>query len=102
MEGFFKNKYPDLPGSKPVERAVQKVKREEGFTPHGKEERIEAYLDRLEDIANTVSKYNPDDKQGLRHLKRVILEKYVTSFDDILGKLLATTRKNNARARAIR
>lgn len=74
-ENFLPEKYSDLPGSKPVERAVQKMKREGGKAPHGRAERVEAYLDRLEDVIK--------DKQGFEHLKYQILEKYVTKPKDI-------------------
>ncbi len=49
-EKFLPEKYPDLPGSKPVERAVQKKLRGGEKGPQTKEERVEAYLDCVEDI----------------------------------------------------
>ena len=72
---FLNRKYPDLPGSRPVERAAQKVKREGGKAPYERAERTEAYLDRLGSIIQ--------DKTGLANLKRMILEKYTTKPEDI-------------------
>ncbi len=52
MKNFLENKYKDLPGSKPVERAVIKSKQdpERKFAPHSRDERIQAYLNRLDKI----------------------------------------------------
>lgn len=55
MEGqentsFLAEKYPDLAGSKPVERAVDKDRREGEKVPDKKEARVGSYLDRLERI----------------------------------------------------
>ncbi len=49
---FLDKKYADLAGSKPVERAVVSTKRdpERKFAPHSREERIQAYLDRIDRI----------------------------------------------------
>lgn len=46
MENFLDKKYPDLHKSKPVERAV----RQTGENKYKKDEKIEAYLDRLESL----------------------------------------------------
>ncbi|PIR46211.1 MAG: hypothetical protein COV07_04565 [Candidatus Vogelbacteria bacterium CG10_big_fil_rev_8_21_14_0_10_45_14] len=75
MENFLENKYHDLAGSKPVERAVQKEKRESGKAPHERSERIGAYLERLEHIIK--------DKRGFGLLKYKILERYVTKTEEI-------------------
>lgn len=77
MEGsnFLDKKYPDFTGSKPVERAVRKLKREGKKAPHDRAERIDAYLNRLEDIF--------EDKRGLSLLKHKILEKYTTKQEEI-------------------
>jgi len=75
---FLDKKYSDLAGSHPVERATQKQKRLSKNTPHLREERVEAYIDRLEDIIK--------DKRGFELLKYKILEKYVTKPEDISDK----------------
>lgn len=72
---FLSRKYQDLPGSKEVQSAVKKRKREAGRAPTERSERIDAYLDRLDSIAN-----NP---RGLELLKYKILHRYVTKFEDI-------------------
>jgi len=74
-EKFIVSKYPDLPGSKPVERAVQKEIRQGEKGPSTKEERIEAYLDRLENFFK--------DPEKFEHLKYQILQKYTTRFEEI-------------------
>ena len=72
---FLERKYPDLPGSRPVERAVQKKLRQGESGPATKESRVDAYLDRLEAIMK--------DQRGLAHLKYRILETYTTKQDEI-------------------
>ena len=74
-EKFITNKYPDLPGSKPVERAVQKEIGQGEKGPGTREERVEAYLDRLEDFFK--------DPEKFEHLKYQILQKYTTRFEEI-------------------
>jgi hypothetical protein len=74
-EKFIVSKYPDLPGSKPVERAVQKEISQGEKGPSTKEERIETYLDRLEDFFK--------DPEKFEHLKYKILQKYTTRFEEI-------------------
>ena len=72
---FLPEKYPDLAGSKPVDRAVKKARREGASIPDIKGDRVEAYLDRLESIST--------DERGVEILKHKILEKYVTKYADI-------------------
>lgn len=72
---FLSKKYPDLPGSKPVERAVQKKIQEGEKGSQTKEGLVEAYLDRLEEFFKTPEKFN--------RLKYKILEKYVTKYEEI-------------------
>lgn len=72
---FLDKKYSDLAGSKPVERATQKQKQLGEKTPHLREERVEAYIDRLEDTIK--------DKRGFELLKYKVLEKYVTKTEDV-------------------
>lgn len=82
---FLNKKYQDLPGSKPVERAVQKVKRKGEKVSYERSERIEAYLDRLEDIVKNPSGFGKEkgDRGGFELLKYKILKKYVTKPGDI-------------------
>jgi len=70
-EKFLGEKYADLPGSRPVERAVQKVKHdsERKKSPHSRDERIRAYLDRIEGIV--------DDERGWEHLKHLVVSDFV-------------------------
>ena len=80
---FLEKKYPDLPGSKPVERAVQKEKRdpERAFAPHARNERVEAYLDRLDYIVR--------DERGWRRLKHKLVKEFAidTGDEDTLMKV---------------
>ncbi len=80
-ESFLPNKYPDLPGSKPVERAVAKAKHdpERTFAPHSREERIQAYLNRIDTIV--------EDERGWELLKNKITKEFVIDTDD--GNTLA-------------
>jgi len=75
MEKFLTEKYTDLPGSEPVERAVKKKIRQGEKGPSTKENRVEVYLERLEGVIN-----NP---RALERLKYQILDKYTTKFEDI-------------------
>lgn len=76
MEGFLNKKYPDLTGSKPVERAVEKAKKdpERVFAPHTRDERIEAYLDRLDYIIK--------DERGWRRLKQKLVNEFTIDVHD--------------------
>lgn len=82
---FLSEKYTDLPGSKPVDRAVQKKLREGEAGPQTKEERVEAYLDRLEAIIREPMGYKEEqgDRGGFDLLKSKILGKYITKYQDI-------------------
>ena len=73
---FLEEKYPDLPGSKPVERAVQKARRdpERKFAPHARDERIQAYLNRIDKIV--------EDERGWELLKNKIVKEFVIDVDD--------------------
>lgn len=64
MEGsegpsFLPEKYTELAGSKSVEKAVEKDRREGTKVPDKKEDRITSYLGRLERIT--------DDPRGFGH-----------------------------------
>ena len=74
MENFLNRKFPDLPGSKPVERAVIQA-RKKGESPYDRGERIEAYITRL----NVLFK----DERSFALLKKKILNEYVTKMEDI-------------------
>jgi hypothetical protein len=73
---FLSEKYPDLPGSKPVERAVRKAKHdpERKFAPHSRDERVQAYLNRLDGIVK--------DERGWELLKNKITKEFVIDIDD--------------------
>src|SRR3990172_7708593 len=72
-EDFLIEKYGDLPGSKPVERASRKA-RHEGKSAHTKQERVDAYMDRLEGIS--------EDERGFSLLKYKILDRFTINTDD--------------------
>ncbi len=80
---FLQSKYPDLPGSKPVERAVEKAKHdpERTFAPHSRDERITAYLDRLDYIIR--------DERGWRRLKHKLVNEFTidTKDEDTVTKI---------------
>jgi hypothetical protein len=80
---FLESKYPDMPGSKPVERAVKKARRdpERQFAPHKRDERIQAYLDRIDRII--------EDERGWELLKNKIVREFVidTKDEDTLTKI---------------
>lgn len=73
---FLDKKYPDMPGSKPVERAVVRSRRdsERQFAPHTRDERIQAYLDRLDTIVK--------DERGWELLKHKIIKEFSIDTDD--------------------
>lgn len=67
-------KFQELPGSKPVERAVQKARREGEVVPDKKQARINAYLSRIDHII--------DDERGWELLKHKILTEFSIDTDD--------------------
>lgn len=71
---FLPEKYPDLSGSKPVERAVQRSMREGKPGAVTKEERVGRYLNRLERLTN--------NERGFELLKHKVLDRYTMSLDD--------------------
>ncbi len=73
---FLDKKYSDLAGSKPVERAVVKAKKdpERKFVPHTREERIQAYIDRLDSVVK--------DERGWELLKHKLNKEFVIDVDD--------------------
>ncbi|MEX2027970.1 MAG: hypothetical protein WD988_00530, partial [Candidatus Curtissbacteria bacterium] len=72
---FLTQKYPDLPGSKPVERAVQDNLRKGEKGPTTRGDRVEAYLGRLGEFFK--------EPEKLESLKYKILDRYVTKFEEI-------------------
>lgn len=71
---FLPEKYADLPGSKPVERAVDRSIRGGNKGPSSKEERVDAYMDRLERIT--------DDERGFELLKYKVLNRFTINTED--------------------
>ena len=67
---FLDKKYPDLTGSHTVERSVDLAKQdsERDFVPYTRDERIEAYLSRLENIT--------DDERGWRLHKEKLVQEF--------------------------
>lgn len=77
---FLGEKYPDLPGSDPVERAVRKKIEHGEKGPSTKEGRVDAYLQRIEEVVskgNTVS-----DERGWELLKNKILNEFSIDIQD--------------------
>jgi hypothetical protein len=74
MEHFLDKNYPDLAGSRPVERATKKA-REGGEKIHSKDERIDSYLSRLGTLVS--------DERGFELLKHKVLSTYVTKPEEI-------------------
>ncbi len=74
LPNFLHEKYADLPGSPPVESAVRKVIRQGKPGPQSKEARVEAYMDRLEDIT--------EDERGFRLLKYKLLGRFTINVQD--------------------
>ncbi len=72
---FLPEKYPDLAGSKPVERAVQQARQKGEAVPDTKADRVEAYLERLQRIGT--------HERGFELLKQKILDTYITDYGEI-------------------
>ena len=70
---FLIRKYPDLPGSIPVEAAVKKA-RSKGTRVRDNIERTEAYLDRIEQIT--------EDERGYDKLKHLVLKRFTLDTAD--------------------
>ncbi|MBP9711914.1 MAG: hypothetical protein KBD55_02660 [Candidatus Pacebacteria bacterium] len=82
MEGsdFLDKKYPDLAGSKIVDRIAKKLKRQGKETPYGRSERAKAYVDRIAKFAEIE---RGDGRTGFDILKQKVLDRYVTKQDEI-------------------
>ena len=70
---FLHQKYPDLPGSKPVTSAVEKARRT-GKKIHDNPERIAAYMDRLEGVTL--------NERGFNKLKALVLKRFTIDAQD--------------------
>lgn len=81
VENFLEKKYPELPGSKPVERAAEKGRRSGETIADKKAERIQAYLNRLDRIV--------EDERGWQLLKNKIVKEFAidASDQDTLAKI---------------
>lgn len=77
---FLPAKYPELPGSKQVESAVRKKIGEGEKGPATKEERVDAYLDRIEKIISSGNWVS--DERGWELLKRKIVKEFVIDASD--------------------
>lgn len=86
-EKFLTEKYPDMPGSKPVERAVQKKLREGEKGPQTKEARVEAYLNRIEQIISSGTQVN--NERGWELLKSKLVKEFSIDVEnpDTLAKI---------------
>ncbi len=78
---FLPEKYPDLPGSKPVERAVIKARSEGEQVPDKKGQRVEAYLERIEEIVSKEPS-GVSDISGWDRLKHRIIKDFAIDTDD--------------------
>ena len=93
---YLIEKYPDLAGSQPVEKAVRRRVEQGKKGPTTKEDRVDAYLARLEKIAKRKSSEDRGDhafteatpqtkelpERDARYLKDMILEAYVLDTSD--------------------
>lgn len=72
---FLQEKYADLPGSHPVDRAVKKAIREGERGPTTKEDRIDAYLNR---IGQLIFNQEPaKSERALSLLRRMVMDEYI-------------------------
>lgn len=103
-EKFLSEKYSDLAGSKSTERAVKKKIQEGGKGAQTKEERIEAYLDRLEHLALDPEKEQERKMFGdeprpraLSLLREMVMNKYVRSNKEKMAEGAARVEERAAR-----
>jgi len=100
---FLIQKYPDLPGSKPVESAVKQA-RKSGEKVHDKPERVEVYLDRLERLVLDPDK-GQETKQfagqsrprALSLLREILMNKYVRANKEKMAEGAARVEERAAR-----
>lgn len=105
---FLAEKYKDLPGSPEVEFAVRKRMREGKSGPQTKEDRIEAYLERLERLV-----LDPEKKQkkkllsaeprprALSLLREMVMNKYVRPNKKAMAQGAARVEERAAREMGI-
>ena len=81
---FLQEKYADLPGSHPVNRAVDKAIREGVKGPTTKEDRIDAYLNRIDKLifAEDPEKSN----RAISLLRKMVLDEYVYPHKEKMAK----------------
>ena len=105
---FLPEKYKDLAGSKPVERAVQKKTRETGSGPRSKADRIQTYLNRLERLVMDPDKEQKREMFGdearpraLRTLREMVMNKYVRPNKEKMAEGAARVEERAAREMGI-
>lgn len=106
---FLPEKYADLSGSKPVERAVVKRIREGLKGPTTKEDRIQVYLDRLERLVIDPEKKQKREMFGgeprphtlVNHLREMIMRKYVRANKEKMAEGAARVEERAAREMGI-
>ncbi|MBI3495288.1 hypothetical protein HY065_01535 [Candidatus Berkelbacteria bacterium] len=79
VPSFLPEKYPDLPGSKPVERAVIKARSEGEQVPDKKGQRVDAYLERIEEIVSKEPN-GVSDISGWDRLKHRIIKDFAIAM----------------------
>lgn len=106
LPNFLPEKYTDLAGSKPVERAVQQAKSRGEETPHGKSERVDAYLARLERLLldpekvgrKTKKRMGADERpRALFLLREMVMNKYVRPHKETMAEGAARVEERAAR-----
>jgi hypothetical protein len=106
---FLPEKYTDLSGSKPVERAVQKKIRAGEKGPVTKEDRIQAYLARLERLVLDPGKKQKREMMfgdearphALSHLREMVIRKYVRANKEKMAEGAARVEERAAREMGI-
>lgn len=100
----LEKKYPDLPGSKSVERATLKARREGERIPDTKANRVETYLNRLERLALDPQKEQPKKTFGeeprpraLSLLREMVMNKYVRPHKEKMAEGAARVEERAAR-----
>ena len=108
QEKFLSEKYTDLPGSKPVERAVRQKLRKGEKGPQTKEARIEAYLERLERLVLDSEKKQPKKMfrgeprpRALLLLREMVMNKYVRPHKEKMAEGAARVEERVAREMGI-
>lgn len=79
-EQFLNERYPDLQGSQEVESATSRQDIRTGEKAKDKNEKVEAYLSRLEEIFDVE---NPKHETRVEFLKNKLHENFIVKSDDI-------------------